>query len=96
MCASVSCVGATNGGAAGRQRSIDRRVCLFELGNASRATSPTRPHHPSQDAGHRRQYRDMADRILSSLDFMRVCGLGNESALKTVRRLDWDMRFATW
>lgn len=36
-----------------------------------------------QDADHRRQYKVMVDSILSSLDFMRVCGVGNEAALKT-------------
>jgi hypothetical protein len=31
--------------------------------------------------------RSQVDRILSSLDFMRVCGVGNDSALKSVRGL---------
>lgn len=38
-----------------------------------------------QHAGHRAQYKSMADRILSSLDFMRVCGVADEASLKTVR-----------
>lgn len=43
-----------------------------------------------QDAAHRRQYKVMVDRILSALDFMRVCGVGaapggsEASALRTV------------
>jgi Class-II DAHP synthetase family len=39
-----------------------------------------------QDAGHRKQYKTMVDRILSALDFMRVCGVGGDSApaLRTV------------
>ena len=32
------------------------------------------------DSTHRRQYKEMADRILSALDFMRVCGVGNEAS----------------
>lgn len=37
-----------------------------------------------QDPMHRGQYKEMVDRILSSLDFMRVCGVADEAALKTV------------
>lgn len=40
-----------------------------------------------QHAGHRAQYQSMADRILSSLDFMRVCGVAEAAALKTVSPL---------
>jgi 3-deoxy-7-phosphoheptulonate synthase len=36
-----------------------------------------------QEPVHRRQYKEMVDRILSALDFMRVCGVGNEAALRT-------------
>ena len=36
-----------------------------------------------QDETHRRQYNEMVDRILSALDFMRVCGVADEAALKT-------------
>ena len=42
-----------------------------------------------QDPVHRLQYKGMVDRILSSLDFMRVCGVNNDGALQTVR---WDAR----
>lgn len=38
-----------------------------------------------QHAGHRAQYKGMADRILSALDFMRVCGVAEAASLKTVR-----------
>ena len=34
------------------------------------------------DAENRAQYKEMLDRILSALDFMRVCGAGEEAALK--------------
>jgi 3-deoxy-7-phosphoheptulonate synthase len=36
-----------------------------------------------QDAVHRAQYNDILERLLSSLDFMRVCGVGDEVALRT-------------
>ena len=36
-----------------------------------------------QDPGHRAQYNGILDNILSSLDFMRVCGVVDEVALKT-------------
>ncbi len=42
------------------------------------------PFLPLQDETHRDQYKEMADRILSALDFMRVCGVESEAALKTV------------
>ena len=34
------------------------------------------------DAGHRAQYKEMLDRIMSALDFMEVCGARDEAALK--------------
>ena len=34
------------------------------------------------DSDHRQQYKEIIDRILSALDFMRVCGAGDEAALK--------------
>jgi 3-deoxy-7-phosphoheptulonate synthase len=37
------------------------------------------------DSGHRKQYKDIIDRILSALDFMRVCGAGDEDALKVAK-----------
>lgn len=36
-----------------------------------------------QDPAHRAQYNEILDRILSSLDFMRVCGVVDEVALRT-------------
>jgi 3-deoxy-7-phosphoheptulonate synthase len=36
-----------------------------------------------QDPRHRHQYNQMLERILSSLDFMRVCGVGQDVAMKT-------------
>jgi 3-deoxy-7-phosphoheptulonate synthase len=38
-----------------------------------------------QDEAHRKQYKEMVDRILSALDFMQVCGVMDEAALRTVR-----------
>jgi len=36
-----------------------------------------------QDTGHRAQYKALVDRILSAMDFMRVCGVADEVSLRT-------------
>jgi hypothetical protein len=38
-----------------------------------------------QDEAHRRVYKEMVDRILSALDFMRVCGVADDPRTRTVR-----------